>query len=199
MTDFWFPTAPEIYEAVEDARNRGTLRIDKDGKVTFTSFKGNGLIYCPPHKIPIIIYPTILTLNDAQAVKKAVWGIVKSDIGKQRSIIKGRGFAVPLKEPEALAPIFRCRHDKFAKYLRRYDLKRAGLSLRLIALIEFFTKNTEDREQKFEQHIGMKKAQNWVTCKRGEHDPGRFRLNLPGNIQNLRPDPGRPHLHFRNV
>jgi hypothetical protein len=32
----------------------------------------------------------------------------------------------------------------------------AGLSFRLIALIEFFSK-AEDREKKFEQHIGMKK------------------------------------------
>jgi hypothetical protein len=90
LTDFWFPTAPEIDAAVKDARIGGTFSIDKDVKIYSASFKHNGLIYCDPQKIPIIIDPTSLTLNNAQAVKKAVWNIVKPEIGKQRSIIKGR-------------------------------------------------------------------------------------------------------------
>lgn len=157
LTDFWFPTAPEIYAAVKDARIGGTIGIDKDRKIYSASFKHNGLISCPPHKIPIIIDPTILTLNDARLVKKAVWDIVKPEIGKQRSIIKSRAFAVPAKEPEALAAIFRCRSKTFSKYLQWYDLKMAGLSFRIIALIEFSTKNSEDREQKFEQYMSRKK------------------------------------------
>jgi len=55
-----------------------------------------------------------------------------------------------------LAAIFRCRPEKFAKYLRWYDLKMEGLSFRLIALIEFHSKK-EDREQKFEKYISSEK------------------------------------------
>jgi hypothetical protein len=157
LTDFWFPVAPTIYVAVKDARNDCMIRIENNKQIFSASFKKNGLIYCDPHKIPIIIDPTILTINDAKIVKKAVWDIIKAEVGKQRSTIKGRTFAVPPKEPEALAAVFRCRSKSFTKYLRWYDLKQAGLSFRLIALIEFFTKNTEDREQKFERHVGMKK------------------------------------------
>jgi len=71
VTDFWM-LVREPYAAVEDARSGGTLRIDKNGEITFASFKGNGLIHCPPHKIPIIIDPAILTLNDAKTIKEAV-------------------------------------------------------------------------------------------------------------------------------
>lgn len=126
-------------------------------KIIWASFEDNNLIYCEPHKIPIIIDPSLLTLNDAQLVKNAVWDIVKAEIVKARSAIKGRALTIPPREPSALAEVLYCRPDSFVKYLRWYDLKMAGLSFRLIALIEFFSK-AEDREKKFERHIGMKKS-----------------------------------------
>jgi hypothetical protein len=127
--------APTIYIAVKDARNDGMIRINNNKQIFFASFKNNGLIYCDPHKIPIIIDPTILTINDAKIVKQAVWDMIKAQVGNPRSTIKGRAFAVPPKEPEAMAPVFRCRSKTFSKYLRWYDLKMVGLTFRLIALI----------------------------------------------------------------
>jgi hypothetical protein len=94
VTDYWLPTTTP-YAAVEDARVGGTmiLPLDEDvlnlGKMVFASFKDNALIKCPQHKIPIIIYPTILTLHDAQLVKEAVWDIVKTEIEKRKNTIKG--------------------------------------------------------------------------------------------------------------
>lgn len=181
VTDFWLPTS-SVYEAVEDvretARSKGHVFIDKDGKLTFLDV--NGLVYCPPHKIPIIIDPTILTLHDGETVKEVVWDIIKAEIEKrkdtsksinfpddlvdflpigyieEKKTIKGRKCAVPAKEPDALAAVFRCHTETFIKYLRWYDLKmKGGLPFRLIALIEFHSK-PEDREQKFAEHINRR-------------------------------------------
>jgi hypothetical protein len=75
----------------------------------------------------------------------------------------------------------------------------AGLSFRLIALIEFFTKNTEDREQKFEQHILMKKRPRFGSYIKGESTI-RAGFNLIYRaIPKFCPDPRRPHLHFGNL
>lgn len=126
------------------------------GPMTYASFDDNNLIHCPSHKIPIIIDPTILTLKDENLIKEAVWDIVKLEIGKNNRTIKGRDFAIPAKEPEELAPILRCKPKTFEKYLHWYDLKEAGLSFRLIALIEFRSK-PEERDQKFEAAINKKK------------------------------------------
>ena len=116
-------------------------KISEDGlKVIFASFHDNGLVHCEPHKIPIIIDPTILTLHDGETVKEEVWEIVKAEIGKHKKTIKGRDFAVPAKEPEELAPVLRCKDETFEKYLRWYDLKMAGLSFRSIAMREFHFK-----------------------------------------------------------
>lgn len=182
VTDFWM-LIREPYKAVEDARVGGTtiFSLQEDGfSMTFSSFKDNGLIHCPPNKIPIIIDPTILTLHDAPTVKKEVWEIVKAEILKrkntiksrdipddfvpflpdyveQKTAIKGRDFAVPADEPEDLAAVFRCKAETFEKYLRWYDLNmKEGLTFRLIAFIEFHSK-PEEREQKFGEHIGRKK------------------------------------------
>jgi hypothetical protein len=154
VTDLWVIVC-EPYKAVKDAKGESTLRIDKNGEITLASSKENGLIDCPPQKIPIIIDPTILTLHSAQTVKEEVWKIVKAEIEKRKNTTKGRDFAVPAKEPEALAAVFRCHSETFEKYLRWYDLKKAGLTFRLIGLIEFRSK-PEEREQKFEEQIRRK-------------------------------------------
>ena len=88
---------------------------DTGFKITWASFKDNHLIYCAPHKIPIIIDPSLLTLNDAQIVKTAVWDIVKAEIEKQRSIVKGRALTIPPREPKALSEVLHCRPDIFLK------------------------------------------------------------------------------------
>jgi hypothetical protein len=193
VTDFWM-LLYEPYKAVVDARIMSTLLIDEDGKITIASFKDNGLIHCPPDKIPIIINPTILTLHDPKTVKNEVWEIVKAEIGKRKKTVegrnfaddlvdflpagyikekktnKGRDFAVPAQEPEELATVLRCRPETFNKYLRWYDLKMEGgrrLSFRLIALIEFRSR-TEDKEQKFREHINRKKKLRNIGPEKGE-------------------------------
>jgi hypothetical protein len=138
MGDLWLITSLP-YEGVRDARdcarNEEHLFIDDNCKIISLKFKG--LVSCRPHEIPIIIDPSILTRKDAKAVKNIVWEIVKTEIDTQNKTIRGRKFAVPAKEPEDLAPIFRCYAKTFEKYLRWYDLKMDGLSFRLIALIQF--------------------------------------------------------------
>jgi hypothetical protein len=61
LTDVWFPTALAVYVSVEDARKKTSIVLQgKEGtgfKITSASFERNHLIYCPPHKIPIIIDP----------------------------------------------------------------------------------------------------------------------------------------------
>ena len=122
LTDFWFPTALDVYLAVEDARKKSSMVLqgkdDTGFKTTCASFKRNHLIYCPPHKIPIIIDPTLLILNDAKIVKAAVWDIVKAEIEKQRNIVKGRALTIPPMEPKALSEVLHCHPDTFLKYLR---------------------------------------------------------------------------------
>ncbi len=137
LTDFWFPAALEVYKSIEDAREKSSIIFcGETGKITRASFKENNLIYCEPHKIPIIIDPTFLTLNDAKIVKKKVWDIVKAEIEKQRGIAQGRTLVIPPKEPKALAEVLHCRADTFDKYLRWYDWRIHGLPFRLIAHIE---------------------------------------------------------------
>jgi len=168
VTDYWLLMAPP-YVAVKDERDNAKreehLFVDKNGKLTFIKHKG--IICCNSYEIPIIIDPTILTLNDARAVKTAVWDIVKSEIGKQKKTVKGRDFAIPAIEPEYLAAIFRCRSKTFAKYLQWYDFKEAGLSFRNIALIVFHSK-PEDKEQKFEEHLRRKKKIRNIGPVKGE-------------------------------
>jgi hypothetical protein len=176
LTDHWLPTT-HSYMAVEDGRKGGVMRFDENMKMTWASFDKNGLIFCDPHKIPIIIDPTILTLNDVRMVKEAVWDIVKAEIGKRKDIIKGRDFAVPTEEPDALAALFRCRADTFSKYIRWFDLKRAGLSFRLIALIEGTTKSPEDRDTRFQYLMGAKKNPHIGKAVHGE-DAVRAGFNL---------------------
>jgi len=171
LSDFWFPTALEVHSPVEDARKDFSMVLqgneDAGFKITWASFKDNHLIYCEPHKIPIIIDPSLLTLNDARIVKTAVWDIVKAEIEKQRSIVKGRTLTVPPREPKALAEVLHCRPDSFVKYLRWYDLKKAGLPFRLIALIEFF--NIPDaKEVKFKQYADLKKKPRIGMSVKGE-------------------------------
>ena len=155
LTDVWFPIARAVYVSVEDARKKFSIVLHGKDGTTSASFERNNLIYCPPHKIPIIIDPTLLTLNDAQIVKTAVWDIAKAEIEKQRSIVKGRALTIPPREPKALSKVFHCRPDSFVKYLRWYDRKKAGLPFRLIALIEFFNKS-DAKEVKFQQYDSLK-------------------------------------------
>ena len=171
LTDFWFPTALDIYISVEDARKKSSIVLQGKGDAKFkticASFKRNHLIYCPPHKIPIIIDPTLLILNDAKIVKAAVWDIVKAEIEKQRSIIKGRALTIPPREPKALAKVLHCHPDTFLKYLHWYDLKKAGFPFRIIAIIEFFNK-PDAKEGKYKHYAGLKKKPKIGKSIKGE-------------------------------
>ncbi|MBU4233869.1 MAG: hypothetical protein KKD99_09275 [Proteobacteria bacterium] len=185
VTNCWM-LIHEPYKAVVDARVEGTLRIDKNGKITFASFKDNGLIDCPPHKIPIIIDPTILTLHDGETVKEEVWEIVRAEILKrkntikgrdipddlvpflpdymeQKTTIKGRDFAVPAKEPEALAEVFRWKPENFEKHLRRYDQWERGLYLRFITYVEMKVTDPKEREKLFEKFAKADKRSQTIT------------------------------------
>lgn len=193
VSDFWLPTSP-VYLAVKDAREvaRRKGQVFLDENLEITSLNISGLVFCNPHEIPIIIDPTILTLNDAKMVKDAVWDIVTSEIGKHKKTIKGRDFAVPAKEPEALAAVFRCKSENFEKYLRWYDLKiDEELTFRLIALIEFHSK-PEDRERKFEEHISRKKkARNIGPVE--EEDAVRKGVRLIYSVIHRKPMATREH------
>lgn len=172
LTDFWFPTALEVHASVKDARGNSSMVLQGNEntgfKITRTSFQDNNLIYCESHKIPINIDPSLLTLNDAQLVKNAVWEIVKADIVKERGAKKGRALTIPPREPIALAEVLHCRLDSFVKYVQWFDLKEAGLSFRLIALGWFSIKNLEKREVMFENQIDKKKKNRLGTPIKGE-------------------------------
>jgi len=161
VTDYWTAMTPP-YEAVKDMREIARrkkqliITVDPTGTVDdalrITFRDSNGSITCLPHEIPIFIDPTILTLNDEHSVKKAVWDIVKTEIGKHNKIIKSRDFAVPAKEPEALAPILRCRQKTFDNYLRWYDQWIRGLSFRRITYVEMILKDPSKREELFKKY-----------------------------------------------
>jgi hypothetical protein len=73
LTDSWFPVSRVIHESVKDARESNGILLYKIGKTFDTityGFNRNGLIFCPSHKIPILIDPTVLTFNDIRQVKK---------------------------------------------------------------------------------------------------------------------------------
>jgi hypothetical protein len=63
---------------------------------------------------------------------------------------------IPPQENKALSKVLHCRRDIFLKYLRWYDLKKAGLPFRLIALIEFSNK-PDAKEVKFKHYASLKK------------------------------------------
>ena len=71
----------EIPIMVEDARKDNYCGA-KGGEWITHSFSKDNLIYCPSRKIPIIIDPQVITLNDARKVKKAVWDIVEKELRK---------------------------------------------------------------------------------------------------------------------
>ena len=164
MSDFWFLTSP-VYVGVRDeresARREEHLLINEDGKITLLKYRG--LVSCNPHEIPIIIDPTILTSKDAQAVKKAVWKIVESEIGKQNKIIRGRNFAAPAKEPEALAAVSHCKPKIFEKYLRWYDQWERELYLRCITYVEMKVTDAKNRDELFEKYAKANKKPQTIT------------------------------------
>lgn len=178
LTDFWM-LVREPHRAVTDAREGGTLIINEQGKIIWASFDENNLIYCPPHKIPLIIDPTILTLHDINVIKEEVAKIVKDEIKKRKKALQKKGdlgslnlnlksdgtqaesmtdfpYASTPDEPAELAPLLRCRQETFEKYLRWYDLKMKGLTFRLIALVEFHGKPHAKNEQ-FEKILARKR------------------------------------------
>lgn len=165
VTDLWLVTSCP-YVAVRDERDnarRGEhLFINKEtGKMTFLKCKG--LVSCSPHEIPIVIDPTILTLNDKRAIKEAVWDIVEPEIGKHKKRIKDRDFAVPAKEPEALAPILRCRQKTFDNHLRRYDQWMRGLRFRTITYVELTLTDPVKREELFLKHVEARHRATIIT------------------------------------
>jgi hypothetical protein len=128
-----------------------------------------------------------LTLHDAQTVKEEVWKIVKEEIEKRKNTIKGRDFpedlvdflpvgyieeketikgrdfAVPAKEPEALAAVFRCKPENFKKYLRWYDQWERGLYLRFITYVEMKVTYPKKREELFEKYAKADKKPQTIT------------------------------------
>lgn len=147
-------------QAIKDLRKPlSSLFIDqKAGKIFITGYEHTGLIYCPPPIIPIAFDPTMLTLADADRVKKAVWKIVRAEIKKLQEG-KGPGWTpvAPSGEPEALAEVLHCRPANFEKYLRWYDLHMAEVPFRVIAHYEEAIKDPERREAIYENVIGARK------------------------------------------
>jgi len=104
-----------------------------------------------------------LTLYDAQMVKEAVWDIVKPEIGKHNKTIKGRNLAIPTKEPEELAAVFRCKPENFEKYLRWHDQWERGLYLRFITYVEMKVTDPKKREELFEKYAKADKKPQTIT------------------------------------
>jgi hypothetical protein len=147
-------------EAVKDLRKHpGSLLIDpKTREIIDTGYETSGLIYCPPPLIPIAFDPTMLTLADADRVKKAAWNIVSTEIKKLQDG-KGPGWnpVAPSGEPKALAEVLRCRPANFEKYLRWYDLRLATVPFRVIAYYELGIGEPETRDAIYENVIGARK------------------------------------------
>jgi hypothetical protein len=180
----WWTISGEPYQIVRDAREGGTtIVIDKDGKVNSYSFKDNNLVYCEPHKIPLIIDPSGLNFKDAEKVKKVVWDIVKKDLGTKKKAENGVASnarkgerwnpPIPGDEPKELAQIFHSREDTFKKYLYWYDLKMEDISFRLIAVIE------KNKTQKKKQE-----AVNYLREEKKKPKIERLRKEKSGKIGN---------------
>jgi len=150
VTDYWLVTT-HPYEAVkdmrEDAKRKGHLIIEEiDGKLNLSFRNVSNFISCSPHEITLTINPRILTLNNAKSIKKKVWEVIKLEIEKQDN---HPGNLIPSEEPEALAPILRCRQKTFENYLRWYDQWMRGLSFRRITYIELTFTDPLKREELF--------------------------------------------------
>lgn len=155
----WRPIFPKP-QAVKDLRTHpGYLIIDRKTNQTISTGYEEGLILCGHPIIPIAIDPTMLTLADADKVKKAVWDIVEVEIKKLQDG-KGPGWTpvAPGGEPEALAEVLRCRPENFEKYLRWYDLHMATVPFRLIAYYESVIGDPARRETVFENVVGARKT-----------------------------------------
>ena len=118
--------------------------------------KKNNLIHCEPHVIPILIDPTLITLNDARRVKKEVWKIVEHEL-KQRPAFTRPPCGFPADAPPELAKLLRCNGKTFEKYIRWYDLKMRGLTFRMIARIEHSFKETKEKEVTYQRELARNK------------------------------------------
>ena len=176
LTDDWLVTTSP-YEAIKDmkdaARRKGHLIVEEvERELMFSLLNVSGFISCRPHEIPIIIDPTIITLNDAKFVKEAVWEIVKSEIEKRKKEMERRknypddlipllpdikSRAIPAEEPEALAPFLRCRQKTFENYLRWYDQWKRKLTFREITYIEMTHSNPTKKEEFFRKYAEKRK------------------------------------------
>lgn len=165
VTDFWLPVSKRIHQAVEDARLRGGVAFERLGEHSFRpisfGFDRNGLIFCPSHKIPVFIDPTLLTLNDIRSVKEMVWEIVEPEIRKLRD---KKGYLVePDGEPKELARVFHCLSNTFDNYLRCYDQWMRGLSFRLITYVRMKLTDPKKREELFDKYAKAEKRSQTIT------------------------------------
>jgi hypothetical protein len=79
--------------------------------------KKNKLIHCEPHAIPILIDPTLITLNDARRVKKEVWKIIENKLKNSKPVLTRPPCGFPVDGPPELAKLLRCNVQNFEKYI----------------------------------------------------------------------------------
>ncbi len=163
ITDYWM-VAGKDYQAVEVGHrplwlfNRLADGSYADVTGVHALFDRDYLVYCEPHKIPILIDPSVITLNDARKIKKEVWSIVERKIRESQGTGQGGWLPkAPICDPPELAKVLRCHGKTFEKYLRWFDLKMAGLPFRLIALVEKSFRDPLKRAKKFEEIIASGK------------------------------------------
>jgi hypothetical protein len=153
------------HQAVEDGRHMAGFVFERLGERSFNpifyGFDRNGLIFCPSHKIPVLIDPTLLTLNDIRNVKEKVWEMVELEIRKLRDN-KGR-LVEPKGEQKELAKLFHCKSTTFDKYLRWYDHWMRGLPFRLITYVEMKLTDPNKREEIFEKYAKAEKIPQTIT------------------------------------
>jgi len=135
-------------------------------------FKNEPIVFCIPtdsgdpylfgqrffnDNLTIQIDLNLINQNDARYVKNTVWKIVKKylkeGIPDNSYIMKSLyGMEAPGYDPEELTFLYHCKEKTFSNNLRYYDMKMAGLTFRLIALVEK-TKEPSKREERYKQLV----------------------------------------------
>jgi hypothetical protein len=171
----WWCIAGEPHRTEEDARQGGRIVIN-DGKMNSYSFEDNGLVYCEPHKIPIIIDPTVITVHDVKKVKEEVWAIVEKELkAKKRNESSDKisrrnkwNPAIIPGESTELSKILRSKEKVFKKYLEWYDMICKGLPFRTLAALELWNPTQEKKQEAFEKVLTSNRNQKIREKIKGE-------------------------------
>lgn len=124
--------------------------------------RGNIYIPIPPKALPIFLDIGGISEKDKTKVTEAVWNIVKTEIKKRKTDMKGQYRGCPaVRDPKELGFISNVTDDVFSKYLKWYDLYITGLPFRTIAAHEILDRECPSRAEEGKRKI----ADNTKTIK----------------------------------